>query len=99
MKRFLSLLLAALIVCMGLVPCLAAANEKPYDNVILMIGDGMGPNHLELAKQERGCTLFMEEQCDLRGFSKTRSSSSAVTAALLRASTRGVCPCASMRAR
>ena len=79
MKKFLTVLLAVLIVCMGLVPCLAATDEKPYTNVILMIGDGMGPNHLELAKQERGCTRFMEEQCDLRGFSKTRSSSSAVT--------------------
>lgn len=79
MKKILSALLAVLIVCTGLVPCLAAAEEKPYANVILMIGDGMGPNHLELAKQERGITLFMEDECDLRGYSMTRSTSSAVT--------------------
>ena len=79
MKKYLSALLAILIVCAGLVPCLAAQDAKTYDNVILMIGDGMGPNHLELAKQERGVTLFMEENCDLRGFSKTRSTSSSVT--------------------
>lgn len=79
MKKILSVLLAVLFVCTGLVPCLAAQDAKPYTNVILMIGDGMGPNHLELAKQERGITLFMEENCDLRGFSKTRSTSNAVT--------------------
>lgn len=79
MKKILSALLAILVVCAGLVPCLAAQDAKAYDNVILMIGDGMGPNHLELAKQERGVTLFMEENCDLHGFSKTRSTSSSVT--------------------
>ncbi len=79
MKKLLSVLLAALIVCMGLVPCVGAKDSQTYDNVILMIGDGMGSNHLELAKQERGITLFMEDACDLRGFSETRSSSNAVT--------------------
>lgn len=79
MKKILSVLLAALILCAGIVPCVSAKDTKTYDNVILMIGDGMGPNHLELAKQERGISLFMEDECDLRGFSKTRSSSNAVT--------------------
>ena len=79
MNKVLSALLAVLIVCTGLVPCFAAQDAKKYDNVILMIGDGMGPNHLELAKQERGISLFMEDACDLFGYSKTRSHSSAVT--------------------
>ena len=79
MKKTLSVLLAVLILCAGLVPCVSAKDTKVYDNVILMIGDGMGQNHLALAKQERGITLFMEEECDLRGYSETRSFSSAVT--------------------
>lgn len=47
-------------------------------NIIFIIGDGMGENHLELAKQELGIELVMETM-PLRGQSKTRSSSSAVT--------------------
>jgi alkaline phosphatase len=79
MKKLTSVLLAVLILCAALVPCVGAKDAKTYANVILMIGDGMGENHLELAKQERGISLFMEDQCDLRGYSKTRSHSSAVT--------------------
>lgn len=79
MKKTVSVLLAVLIACAGLVPCMAAGEAKTYANVIFMIGDGMGENHLNLAKQERGITLFMEDNCDLRGYSKTRSFSSAVT--------------------
>ncbi len=79
MKKTLSVLLAVLILCAGLLPCVGAKDAKTYANVILMIGDGMGGNHLNLAKQERGVTLFMEEECDLRGYSETRSHSSAVT--------------------
>ena len=80
MKKVLSVLLAALILCAGLVPCVGAKDEKTYSNVILMIGDGMGGNHLALAKQERGIrSLFMEDECDLRGYSETRSFSSKVT--------------------
>ena len=79
MKKILSVLLAAMILCAGLLPCASAKEAKTYANVILMIGDGMGPNHLELAKQERGISLFMEDACDLFGYSKTRSHSSAVT--------------------
>jgi alkaline phosphatase len=47
-------------------------------NVIFMIGDGMGENHLRLAVQE-GYDLFMVENADLRGQSKTRSLSDSVT--------------------
>ena len=79
MKRILSVLLAILILCTGLVPCVCAKDAETYKNVILMIGDGMGENHLQLAKQERGISLFMEDECDLRGYSRTRSTSSAVT--------------------
>ena len=79
MKKVLSVLLTVLILCTGLVPCVGAKDAAEYANVILMIGDGMGVNTLALAKQERGITLFMENECDLRGYSETRSSSSKVT--------------------
>jgi alkaline phosphatase len=47
-------------------------------NVIILIGDGMGENTLELAKQERGIDLFMET-IPVRGQSETRSFNSTVT--------------------
>lgn len=45
---------------------------KVYDNVILFIGDGMGENHLEAAKQKLGIELNMET-FPVRGQSKTNS--------------------------
>ena len=56
----------------------SAAEETQIRNVIFMIGDGMGYNHLRLAEQE-GYTLFMEQGADLAGWSRTRSASSSVT--------------------
>ncbi len=47
-------------------------------NVIFLIGDGMGQNHLEKTKDERKIPLSMET-IETRGVSKTRSLSSAVT--------------------
>ncbi len=78
MKKWFSLILTVLLLCGAVIPAAGAAAEKPT-NVILMIGDGMGWNHLQLAKQERGIKLFMEDECDVSGSSKTRSSSSSVT--------------------
>lgn len=43
---------------------------KVYDNVILMIGDGMGENHLAAAKDKLGIDLAMED-VEVRGQSKT----------------------------
>ncbi len=75
-KRFLTLLIVlALIFAMSL-PVYAA--ETTYKNVIIMIGDGMGENHLHLAEQY-GHTLFMNTQYDLRGQSRTRSLSQDIT--------------------
>ena len=81
MKRLISLLLTALLLCAALpmLSSVAADEDAPVKNVIFMIGDGMGWNHLELAKQERGVSLFMEDECDVRGWSKTRSVSNTVT--------------------
>ena len=75
-KRFFIFLLVA-VFCM--LPLLPAANAAPcaepeFKNVIFMIGDGMGENHLKLAVQE-GYTLFMEDNADNRGQSETRSRS------------------------
>ena len=80
MKKLTALLLTILMVCALCAPsALAAERTNGYKNVILMIGDGMGENHLALAKQERGISLYMEDNCDVRGYSKTRSSSNRVT--------------------
>ncbi len=62
----------------------ASAPQKPaeeYDqvqNVIYLIGDGMGVLHLEKAKQERNITLAMDT-FEYQGRSQTRSASSTVT--------------------
>ncbi len=47
-------------------------------NVIYLVGDGMGPLHLEKAKQERSLSLAMDT-FDYIGRSRTRSLSEAVT--------------------
>ncbi len=78
-KRILALLTAMLLLCCLCMPAAAAAKaETVFTNVIFMIGDGMGENHLALAR-EQGVDLFMDAACDLRGQSKTRSFSSSVT--------------------
>ena len=79
MKRLTVFLLTAILVLTSAAPIAAAESAKTYTNVILMIGDGMGENHLALAKQERGISLYMENNCDVRGYSKTRSVSNRVT--------------------
>ena len=75
-KSVLSLLLAVLLLSMVCVPAFAA--EPTYKNVIIMIGDGMGENHLLLA-EEYGHSLFMNKNYDLRGQSKTHSASHITT--------------------
>ena len=47
-------------------------------NVIFLIGDGMGFNHLEKTKNEKGIDLVMDD-FEIRGESMTRSFSAAVT--------------------
>lgn len=54
---------------------------EDYDNVknvIYLIGDGMGPNHLEKTKNELGIELTMDT-FEYTGRSRTRSASSSVT--------------------
>ncbi len=52
--------------------------DSEIKNVIFLIGDGMGFNHLEKTKQERNISLAMDT-FDIRGASMTRSLSNAVT--------------------
>ena len=81
-KRILSVLLALALVFSLFAPQVVMAatvsEDGTYKNVIFMIGDGMGENHLRLAVQE-GYDLFMVENADIRGQSKTRSLSDSVT--------------------
>ena len=81
-KRLLSVLLALALLCAAFAPqavfAATVSKEGTFKNVIFMIGDGMGENHLRLAVQE-GYNLFMVENADNRGQSKTRSLSDSVT--------------------
>ena len=78
-QKLLALLLSILLVFAVLAPATAAnGSEGTIKNVIFMIGDGMGENHLLLAK-EQGYDLFMDRSPDLRGQSMTRSFSDKVT--------------------
>ncbi|MBE6795410.1 MAG: alkaline phosphatase [Ruminococcaceae bacterium] len=52
--------------------------DSDIKNVIYLIGDGMGFNHLEKTKQERGISLVMDT-FDYQGSSMTRSITDAVT--------------------
>lgn len=71
--RKISAILAILCLLTTLFPISVFAESKPEaKNVILMIGDGMGENHLKLA-EENGASLFMNSAYDLRGQSETRS--------------------------
>ena len=62
-----------------------SANEKldvdpgEYKNVIIMIGDGMGYNHLYWMEDEYDVDANIFTMTDHIGYSKTRSSSAAVT--------------------
>ena len=78
-RKTCSLILCFVLLLSLCVPAFAAQPAPPeIKNVILMIGDGMGENHLKLA-EEYGHTLFMNTQYDLRGQSKTRSASHITT--------------------
>lgn len=52
----------------------------PAENVIYLIGDGMGYDHWKMCKQESGTDkLFIEDGFEYYGFAKTRSLTNAVT--------------------
>ena len=76
-RKLLALLLCLLFVLPAF-PAAVFAADTEICNVIFMIGDGMGYNHLKLA-EEQGYEIFMDDTPDLLGWSRTRSASSAVT--------------------
>lgn len=79
--RKFTAVVAAILMLLSLFPFTVFAEEAaPAKNVIFMIGDGMGENHLKLA-EEYGVDLFMESGYDLRGQSKTRSTVSVTDSA------------------
>ncbi len=82
--KVISAIMSALLSLNLAVNSLVNSNEEldpgDYDNVILMIGDGMGFNHIDWMEQEYGikeANMFAMTQ--FHGESKTRSSSNAVT--------------------
>ncbi len=83
MEKLISILMALSMLVTGILSCTQIC---PYDvddvdqvkNVILFIGDGMGENHLEWAKDKLDIELAMET-FPLRGQSKTRSANWFIT--------------------
>ncbi len=87
LREFLSPVIATLTSIFLSISALFGATEAPVrtpdsfenvKNVIYLIGDGMGPLHLEMAKAERDITLAMDT-IEIEGRSQTRSASSSVT--------------------
>ena len=75
--KLLALLLCLLCLLTLAAPAAAGA-EADIRNVIFMIGDGMGYNHLKMA-EEQGYEIWMDDAPDLRGWSHTRSADKEVT--------------------
>lgn len=72
MKRFLSLMLAAVMIFGVLAAGAYAEKEKTFKNIIVMIGDGMGENSIEWTKAEKKIDAFMDS-LPYKGYSKTNS--------------------------
>ncbi len=64
---------------LGLVFIAPVEEAEKIENVIIMIGDGMGWNHLYATQNKYNIKLDMLEKTDYHGFSRTRSASSLVT--------------------
>lgn len=75
LQKFLSSLMSFLLAFSAL---FGIPTEKRIQNVILLIGDGMGELHLEMAKQMRDITLTMDE-LPQQGNAITRSANKKVT--------------------
>ena len=88
MKKFFSFLLSVGMAC-ATIPCVAACNDntdnQQFENVILVIGDGMGENHLLNAIEyfDLDIPVFMQDQVGYIGtnsLSGTTDSAAAGTA-------------------
>ena len=64
---------------LGLVYIAPAEEAAEIENVIIMIGDGMGWNHLYSTQNKHNVKLEMLERTEYHGFSRTRSASALVT--------------------
>lgn len=73
-RKLLAVLLAITLIFSSLSCVAFAAKEKTatFKNVIIMIGDGMGPNHLEWTKADKGVQLYMDTM-PYRGYRTTNS--------------------------
>ncbi len=71
-------LMLSLLLLLSLAAPAALGAETGIRNVIFMIGDGMGYNHLKMA-EEQGYDIWMDDAPDLRGWSHTRSADKEVT--------------------
>ncbi len=75
MKKFckaLSLILALAVILSCVTAAFSIVIPQDVKNIILLIGDGMGENHLEWTKAETGEKLFMDS-LPYKGYSKTDS--------------------------
>ncbi len=80
MVKFFAVIMSVLISVLsplGLV--FSAPEDETIENVIIMIGDGMGWNHLYSTEKVHGVKLDMLTRTEYHGFSKTRSASDEVT--------------------
>lgn len=72
-KRFFAVILSVIIVFSALVPvCCAQEDAGAVKNIIVMIGDGMGENHLEWTKAVCNVKLNMDS-LPYQGYSQTNS--------------------------
>ena len=76
-KKTLSCLLCLLFL-FSITAMAAPAADNTIRNIIFMIGDGMGYNHLKMA-EEQGYEIWMDDAPDLAGWSRTRSANNDVT--------------------
>ena len=82
MAQIVSIIMSLVITltsALGLVFVAPAEEAAEIENVIIMIGDGMGWNHLYSTQNKHNVKLDMLERTEYHGYSQTRSASALVT--------------------
>lgn len=78
--KFFSFMMSVIVALMGpLGLVFTAPEDETIENVIIMIGDGMGWNHLYSTQNKYDLELDMLTKTEYHGYSKTRSASDSVT--------------------
>ena len=78
--KFFSFMMSVIVALMGpLGLVFTAPEDETIENVIIMIGDGMGWNHLYSTQDKYDIELDMITKTEYYGYSKTRSASDEVT--------------------